>query len=316
MPARIHTIDHASEFVSRLDADGGTVMLPALALALNEQPEMSRVRQIIFLTDGNVDNEQALFSLIEKQLGDNRLFTVGIGSAPNSYFMRKAARAGRGTFTYIADINQVRHKTDALLQKLEQPALVNIDLRLEGLDVEIFPEPVPDLYIGEPLSIVLRGKDIGREITVYGDYGDSSWQQTVDLSTPSGNTGIRTAWARSRIGFLMEQHHDAQSEYDRDRIRQQIIESSVDHHLLSRYTSLVAVDVTPVNSSGALYSEKLKTSLPHGWQPARTGPLPEQQILVAQLNLPQTATRAPMHIMIASMLFALAMVFYLWRKML
>jgi Ca-activated chloride channel family protein len=139
MPATTDNIHSASRVVDRLKADGGTVMLPALTLALSDQPGPSRVRQIIFLTDGNVDNEQALFSLINKQLGDNRLFTVGIGSAPNSYFMRKAARAGRGSFTYIGDIDEVQQKTSALLQKLESPALINIGLNIQGLDVEAFP---------------------------------------------------------------------------------------------------------------------------------------------------------------------------------
>ena len=316
MPADDRTIRHATRVIANLDADGGTVMLPALTLALNEQPELSRVRQVIFLTDGNVDNEQQLFALIKSQLGDNRLFTIGIGSAPNSYFMRKAARAGRGTFTYIADIDEVQQKTDELLAKLESPALVNIDIEFEGLDIDMYPDPVPDLYLGEPLFVLLRGAQIGDSITLYGDYGESNWQQTVDLSALISHAGIRTAWARAKIGVLMEQHHEALSDQVREHIKGQIIQTSIDHHLVSRFASLVAVDVTPVNSSGILHREKLKTGLPRGWRPQQNQSIPGQTVLVAQLNLPKTATNAPVHVMIASMLFALAMVIYLWRKML
>ena len=43
----------------------------------------------------------ALFRQIREQLGDQRLFTVAIGAAPNRYFMREAARWGRGTYTAI-----------------------------------------------------------------------------------------------------------------------------------------------------------------------------------------------------------------------
>lgn len=316
MPATSHNIQYASAIINNLNASGGTVMLPALALALNEQPDLYRVRQIIFLTDGNVDNEHELFAVINEQLGDNRLFTVGIGSAPNSYFMRKAARAGRGSFTYIGDIDEVQQKTDALLEKLESPALVNIDMRIEGLDVESFPDPVPDLYLGEPLTVLIRGKQLGNSISLYGDYGESNWQQKLELFDGIDHSGIRTAWARNKIAFLLEQRHDAETENHRDALKNKIVQTSIEHHLVSRFTSLVAVDVTPVNNSGLLYSEKLKTNLPHGWtlgqlkQPAR------QQMLMAQLNLPQTATSASWHMIIASMLFALAMVFYLWRKLL
>ncbi len=316
MPASINNIQQASRIINSLNADGGTVMLPALALALNEQPELSRVRQIIFLTDGNVDNEQELFGLINKQLGDNRLFTVGIGSAPNSHFMRKAARAGRGSFTYIGDIDEVQQKTNALLEKLESPALVNIDMRIEGLDVEAFPDPVPDLYLDEPLTVLIRGKQLGNSITLYGDYGESNWQQQLALSDSINHPGIRTAWARNKIASLLQQHHDADTEDNRDAIKNQAIQASIEHHLVSRFTSLVAVDITPVNNSGLLFSEKMKTNLPHGWKLGKNNQPAKQQLLMAQLNLPQTATTASMHMIIASMLFALAMVFHLWRKLL
>ncbi len=314
MPATADNIRHAGSIIDGLQADGGTVMLPALALALSDQPAPSRVRQVIFLTDGNVDNERELFSLIKRRLGDNRLFTVGIGSAPNSYFMRKAARAGRGSFTHIGDISEVQQKTNALLEKLESPALVNIDLNIQGLDVEAFPEPVADLYLGEPLTVIVRGRELGSHITVYGDYGESSWQQEVELSGGIDHAGIHTAWARNKISALLEQHHSAGSEEDRDALKQQIIRTSIDHHLVSRFTSLVAVDVTPVNSTGLLYSEKLKTNLPHGWKAGHNTQPAKQQMLLARLNLPQTATTAALHMMIASMLFALAMVCYLLRK--
>lgn len=314
-PASSHAVQYASLIINGLVADGGTVMLPALTLALNEQPELNRIRQMVFLTDGNVDNEYQLFGVINRQLGDNRLFTVGIGSAPNSYFMRKAARAGRGTFTYIGNINEVQQRTNQLLEKLESPALVDISIRLQGQDIEMYPDPVPDLYLGEPLTIVLRGKQLGNSITLSGNYGDSSWQQTLDLSAGSNHPGISTAWARSKISALMEQHHDAGSKQDRDAIKSSIITTSIKHHLVSRFTSLVAVDVTPVNSSGLLHSEKLKTNLPHGWKPGQSSQPASPQLLIAQLNLPQTATSAALHMMLALMLFALAMVFYLWRQL-
>lgn len=314
MPATTDNTGYASGIVGKLQADGGTVMKPALALALSDQPGLSRVRQIIFLTDGNVDNEQELFGLIKQHLGDNRLFTVGIGSAPNSYFMRKAARTGRGTFTHIGNIDEVQQKTNALLGKLEYPALVNIDISIDGLEVEAFPQPISDLYLGEPLTVLIRGRQLGNTITLYGDFGESSWQQKIELVDGMDHPGIRTAWARNKIESLLEQHHDSTTAEQRDELKNQIVQTSIDHHLVSRFASLVAVDVTAVNSSGHLHSEKLKNNLPHGWKPGQSPPPARQQMLMAQLNLPQTATTASLHMIIASMLFSLAMVFYLIRK--
>ena len=178
----------------------------------------------------------------------------------------------------------------------------------------MFPERIPDLHLGEPLTVLIRGERIGDAITVQGAYGQSTWQQSVAVTETVDSAGIRTAWARNKVESLLEQHHDASVSSARQALKEQIVQTSIDHHILSRFTSLVAVDVTPVNSSGQIYTDRLKTNLPHGWKPGQTRQPASSQIRLAQLNLPQTATDAYLHLMIAAMLLALAMVVYLWRK--
>jgi Ca-activated chloride channel family protein len=58
------------------------------------------IRQVVFLTDGEIGNEQQLFETISARA--LRIFMVGIGSAPNTYLMTRAAELGRGTFTISA----------------------------------------------------------------------------------------------------------------------------------------------------------------------------------------------------------------------
>lgn len=128
VPANATNIARAKAYVQALKADGGTEMAGALRTVLHGSDDASRVRQVIFLTDGSVGNEQSLFKIIHKRLGDSRLFTIGIGSAPNSYFMREAASVGRGTFTHIGDVQEVKEKMRALFEKLEYPVLSNIEL--------------------------------------------------------------------------------------------------------------------------------------------------------------------------------------------
>ena len=86
-----------------LQASGGTHMLPALSATLSQPVSDGYLRQVIFITDGAVGNENGIFRALQQQLGEARLFTVGIGSAPNSHFMTRAAQFGRGSFTYIND---------------------------------------------------------------------------------------------------------------------------------------------------------------------------------------------------------------------
>ena len=116
-------------------------MLAALDAAFAGAPEAGSalLRQVIFITDGAVGNEDELFRTIADHLGDRRLFTVGIGSAPNVHFMRKAAQFGRGTFTFIGRQSEVETKMRALFARLEKPMLRNIDLTWPDPDTSATP---------------------------------------------------------------------------------------------------------------------------------------------------------------------------------
>jgi Ca-activated chloride channel family protein len=129
-PATPEALAAARHFVDRLDARGGTEIAAALDLALpaQEQPA-GRLRQVVFVTDGAVGNEQALFSRIRERLGRSRLFTVGIGAAPNSWFMRRAAEVGRGTFVHVGQREEAGPVVDDLLRRLARPVLTDIRVR-------------------------------------------------------------------------------------------------------------------------------------------------------------------------------------------
>ena len=250
-PADSGNLMMAQSFVARLDANGGTEMRSALQLALGSIAPQTYLRQIIFITDGAVGNEENLFKLIESRLGSARLFTVGIGSAPNSWFMRKAAEAGRGTFTIISALHEVGEKMDRLFRKLESPQLTNIQLEWPGgIPVESYPAVVPDLYLGEPVSV--RVKAIGSfrpgdGLRITGNSIIGAWSSDVSLGIQAQSPGVAALWARARIADLTDRERRGA---DADQIRTEIIATAIQHHLVSRFTSLVAVDKTPVRPVG------------------------------------------------------------------
>ena len=67
-------------------------MLPAIEAA--QRLGSGRVRQVIFLTDGAIGDEARLFRAIEHRRGDARIHMVGIGSAPNAFFVNRRRRSG------------------------------------------------------------------------------------------------------------------------------------------------------------------------------------------------------------------------------
>ncbi len=143
----------ATDFIEGLVADGGTEMRSALELAFSMPPTLDALRQIVFVTDGSVSNEAELVKLIGDRIGGARLFTVGIGGAPNAYFMREAAAAGRGSFTFIPQIDQVSERMGDVFRKLESPALVDLQLHWPGGAVAMLAAKLPsDVYAGDPLN--------------------------------------------------------------------------------------------------------------------------------------------------------------------
>lgn len=160
-------VNAAKKYVAALEAEGGTEMAPALEAALRDTKvtDNDTLRQVIFLTDGAIGNEDQLFEIIGNSLGRSRLFTVGIGSAPNSHFMTRAARLGRGTFTYIGDVSEVTTKMAELFSRIERPVLTNITLGWTGAqDLEAWPMPIPDLYAGEPIVVAAKMKKAEGEL--------------------------------------------------------------------------------------------------------------------------------------------------------
>src|SRR5438067_8741744 len=152
MPVDTATLANARTFVRNLRARGGTEMLPALTAALSAAREGHEMRQVVFLTDGAVGNENDLLHLIEQRLDDRRLFTIGIGPAPNMYFLKKAAEAGRGTFTFIGDVREVKEKMSVLFRKIENPALTDMNI-VWPTSAVTFRDKLPDLYAGEPVVL-------------------------------------------------------------------------------------------------------------------------------------------------------------------
>ena len=262
-PASKHTIQQATGYVTGLTAEGGTEMLPALRKALHQQEVTNRLRQVIFITDGQIGNETELFQTVQQQLQRSRLFTVGIGSAPNSYFMRKAAEFGGGTFTYIGKVTEVQERMDRFFKKLEHPAMSNIQVQTSTATIiDQVPERVRDLYRGEPVMIAMKTPSLPDQFTITGQVGQTSWKTTLSLKAAKKREGIAVFWARKKIESLMNQHLGNPHP---ETIRKKIIHLARQHHLVSRYTSLVAVDVTPVRSPAQLLqTHPMKTNLPHG----------------------------------------------------
>ena len=140
----------------------------------------------------------------------------------------------------------------------------------------------PDLYAGEPVFVrarwtgTLRDSDV---VVVRGDSPTGQWSRELTLTDNTGAAGVAALWARARIEDLMDQKRRGREEVE---VRKDVLETALTHHLVSRYTSLVAIDKTPSRPQDAsLKTEQVPNLMAHG------------QSQAAIFGFPATATSAP-----------------------
>jgi Ca-activated chloride channel family protein len=182
-----------------------------------------------------------------------------------------------------------------LFQKLEHPALTDITINSSNAIVkDMMPNPLPDLYVGEPITIALKVSSLPPFIMIRGKQGETFWETKQSLADSQSRSGIAVYWARQKIAQLMDHYRRNEN---KSLLRQQILDVALKHHLVSRYTSLVAVDVTPVRpETHQLHTHPFKTNLPHGMQYEKI------------FGWPQTATPGT--------LYLLSGIFILWIALL
>src|ERR1044071_6122864 len=155
--ATAENLDLARRYVKHLEAGGGTEMLPALEHLMKKPLASGYLRHVILLTDGDLGNEEQIFSALRSDLGNARLYTIAIGSAPNLFLATKMAQFGRGTFTHIADNNEIQEQMSRLFSSIESPVLTDVKLTFTGVEVtDVYPSRAPDLFFRQPLLIFGR----------------------------------------------------------------------------------------------------------------------------------------------------------------
>ena len=151
--------------------------------------------------------------------------------------------------------------------------------------------------------LAFQGAELPESLVVHGHLGEQPWSSQVSLNGGQQGASLAPEWGRRKIAELMIRLHDAENNDARQALHHEIVATGLAHHLVSQYTSLVAVDITPARDENEqLYRHALKTNLPHGWSYEHV------------FGLPQTATAAQLHLLIGSLLILLASVAGLWSR--
>jgi Ca-activated chloride channel family protein len=285
VPASPDALAKARAFISGLKADGVTNVLPELQIALRKPAPAGLVPQVVLATDGQFDNDKEVRQFVASSLGSRRLFPVAIGQEPNAGLLRQLAADGRGSFTQIADLRKVAPAMETLFSQLAAPMLQGIEVQWSDPSAEAWPARAPDLYLGEPLVIAARLQGAGGPVSVSGVRSGATWRDSFPAAGTLKGSGIDKLWARRKIQGLTDSLREGG---DSEAVRRAVVELGLRHHLVTDYTSLVAVDAAATAPRGARpVTRVVPVNPPREPDAMDSGPVEDLITVTAESPLPE-----------------------------
>jgi Ca-activated chloride channel homolog len=258
-PFTQQAIDAADRFIAGIDARGGTEIARALSAALAQPRDPARLRVVVFLTDGAVGNEGHVLRALADQLNEARVFAFGVGSAVNRFLLDRLATIGRGSAEYILPGEPIEPAVQRFQRRAALPLLRDLRVDWGAAAVsEALPEPLPDLYAGQPLVLLARyggPRDQQATITVSGRTAQGSYSEQLELDLPAETPDRGGAWAALPQLWAQARLDALEDEARLDRSRATALDAeaaalALEHGLLSAHTAFVASEEPPPDATG------------------------------------------------------------------
>jgi Ca-activated chloride channel family protein len=272
LPATRANIDLALRTLDREEGGGSTEMLPALKRALKLPGDAERSRTFIVVTDGYVTVEDEAFALVAKNLDHANLFAFGIGSSVNRQLMEGLARAGQGEPFIVENQAAADREAERFRKMINAPVLTHIKAHFEGFDAyDVEPVAVPDVFANRP--VILFGKWRGSaqgKLVLQGHSATGEYTAELPIHASASdrdNSALGYLWARHRIASLTDLENLTSSHDQRD----EILRLGLDYHLLTQYTSFIAVDQVVRNKGAAASTVDEPSPLPQGVEDSAIG---------------------------------------------
>lgn len=266
LPFTQAALDQADHFIAQINARGGTEIAGAIGKALSQPRDPQRLRMIVFLTDGAVGNEDHVLQQLAAQLNEARVFAFGLGSAVNRFLIDRLAKLGRGCAEYILNDEPIEPAVERFQRRAGMPLLRDLSLDWGGALVsEALPNPLPDLYAGQPLVLLARyaaTRDQATTVTIRGRTAQGGYSEQLALELPLATPDLHGAWAalpqlwaQARLEAL--EHEARLATTERGKQRDQAASLALEYGLLSAYTSFVAIEEAPADAHGRRSGQKV-----------------------------------------------------------
>lgn len=263
----------ATEWLSGINARGGTEIARPLFYALKAMPDDSeREQTIVLITDGQVGNDRGVIKVVEKELGTRKIFTLGIDRAVNAGFLNALAGVGDGRCELVESPERLEEVLDSFACQIGGPYLEDMAFFTDGLKVataSVAPARGHHLYPNVPTMVCARFSGLDDMEKVKAGIAGVLPSIPVKESTTGA---LAPAWARRRLRELEDRWASASSSYGQlqsenpEVLERLIVETSLRHHVLCRFTAFVAIDKAEVvNKGGSQEQVTQPVERPEGW---------------------------------------------------
>lgn len=275
LQANSANLENGLNHINQLSASGGTHIVPAIEQAFNVKPEENNLRIVVFLTDGYIGNESDVLKKINDIRGSARIYSLGVGTSVNRYLLDEMGAAGRGFARYIDPTKNVEDSAIQFANYLSTPVLSDISIDWGMLKPhQLTPKNLPDLFIGDSLRVLGKFEKEGKHIiNVSGLINGKKASMKIKIDTTKADNkhsqSIPLIWARTQIKHLMRDFNiPSRQQLVQDTtpelIKQNIIKLGLDHSLMTRWTSFVAVSEKVVNKEKMAKDAHVPLPMPVG----------------------------------------------------
>lgn len=300
-------IEKGNRYLRTIEARGGTELYLSIGDALQKisvERQSTAMPVIVVLTDGQVGDEARILKRIQKEIGDVRVFTVGIDTAVNEGFLSRLASLGGGTSAFVAPGENLENALRAIGREIGAPLVVDVSITDVDTGIEKdsqAPERIADLFAGRSTTVYFTAKGKGK-VRIKGRYVDGSLFEEECEARELELPALAHLWARTRVADLEDNFRtapDAQS-----ALKAEIIRISKEHNILTRFTAFVVVDESEiVNRSGAVRTVVQPVEKPDRWDMSlgKGSPSPSRYLYTALPSIslrsaaPGPRRSAPLH---------------------
>jgi len=250
-------IEAANKWVDGLKTSGGTAIWPALddALAMRSK-DTTRPFTVVFFTDGQptVDEtnpDKIVKKVMEKNSGNTRIFTFGVGDDVNAAMLDQLADSTRAVSSYVREAEDIETKVVSLYGKISNPVLTDLKLASTTVQIhEMYPPKLPDLFQGTQLVVIGRYTGSGHSaIKLTGMVAGEKKEFVYELNFPAkteeatGKDFVEPLWARRKVGYLLDQ---IRVNGEKDELVKEVVALAKRYGIATPYTSYLVVPDGPM----------------------------------------------------------------------